>query len=261
MMDSMTTRSQDRPPQGTGPDARKTTQQSMIAAIGASGAVIAGGVTDLRPAGRRRLVRRLADVRPGGPGKRNRAHARRARARARRRAARRPAVPFGSGPLVTEPATVVVAPAPGTEPGAPKLAGGRDVVAATLRPPRSPRSPAAAVVARRPRAAAAAGPRRGGTEEPIPQEPAEDEPEVDQDDRERSTAAPGTPRAPRSRPPTPAPAPVTSGASSGARPASPTSGSGLGGRRRRFRKQREWKSRRTRLALVHGSFHRKGTRG
>ena len=112
----MTTRSQDRPPQGMEPDDRKTTQQSMIAAIGASGAVIAGGVTtfvllvgvvsfDVWP---------MSDAAGLGSG----ANLELVEL-APEPTAEPPAVtvPFGSGALVTEPATVVAAAPPAGEPG------------------------------------------------------------------------------------------------------------------------------------------------
>ena len=194
----MTTRSQDRPPQGTGPEATKTTQQSMIAAIGASGAVIAGGVTTFvllvgvvsfdvwpmsdpaRPGSGSELT--LVELAPEPTVEPPAA-----------------AVPFGSGALVTEPATVVLAPAPDPEADAPKLAGGRDVTRGEAPPTPVAQVPGGGGGGEE-APSGGGGTTGAGTEEPIPQEPAEDEPEADQDDVN------GRPQRP-ARPVRPAPAP------------------------------------------------------
>ncbi len=231
----MSTRSQDRPLE-IEPGARKTTQQSMIAAIGASGAVIAGGVTTFVL-----LVGVVSfDVWPmsdsAGPG--SGTDLTLVELAPERTAAKAPApatVPFGSGALVTEPATVTVAEGPVGTPDRPKLAGGKGIGGGE-----GPPTPVAQV----PGAGGEESPGSGdgdgdggtvaaGTEEPIPvEEPTQDEDEgqSDQDDQNGRPQRPSRPSRP-TRPapaPAPAPGPVTSGAATTAPDGSGASG-GAGG--------------------------------
>ena len=215
----MTTRSQYRP-QGNEPDARKTTQHSMFAAIGASGAVIAGGITtfvllvgvvsfDVWP---------MSDATGAGSGTDLTLVELAPEPVSEAPAAE---VPFGSGALVTEPAAVAEAPADNPEP--PKLAGGREVGRGD-----EPPTPVAVV----PEGGGGGTPNDGGsgggttgaaTEEPIPQEPV-DKPQAAHDDQNGRPQRPQRP----ARPARPAPArpPITAGSTG--LPADPTSGGGPG---------------------------------
>lgn len=221
----MSTRSQDRPPRGQEPDARKTTQQSMIAAIGASGAVIAGGITSFVL-----LVGVVSfDVWPmsdqAGPGSGTALRvAELAPEPAPAADAPAAVVPFGSGLLVTVPAVAALVPEPSGNAKRPKLAGGRDIAGG------APSTP----VAQAPEPAGGSDtPGSGGgsvaadAEEPIPQEP--DEEEADQDDSNGRPQRPSRPVRPTPPAPTPAPAPVTSGATTPSSDSGSSSGGGPGG--------------------------------
>lgn len=231
----MSTRSQDRPPQGMEPDARKTTQQSMIAAIGASGAVLASGVTTFVL-----LVGVVSfDVWPmsdsAGLGSGAEPQLVELQPEPAADADLTVADPFGSGVLVTDPATVALAGVPAGRTDRPRLAGKRGVGGDD-----APPTPVAQVPGGGGDEDPAGGGDDGdgvivgaGTEEPIPvEESADDGP--DQDD---ANGRPQRPQRP-SRPvpaPAPAPGPVASGApatspgNSGSSPGNGAGGSGSSG--------------------------------
>ena len=152
----MSTRSKDRPSQGMiQPDARKTTQQSLLAAVGASGALIAGAVTHLRPAWS--VSSPSTSGRSGdGSGAAGGDYLKVVELRQPARAAAAAAADcraLRGGPLATASDIVPVASCPPGDPG-----GGRD----RRRPRSSRRPPEETPVAQAPPVRPTPAPRRGG---------------------------------------------------------------------------------------------------
>ena len=188
----------------------------MIAAIGASGAVIASGVTtfvllvgivsfDVWP---------MSDAAGPGSGTDLRLVELPPEPAAEAPAA---AVPFGSGVLVTEPATIALADDPAASPERPKLAGKPDIGSGD-----APPTPVAQVPGGGGEETPGDGDGEavGVAEEPAPvEQPIDDE--ADQDDEN------GRPQRPAR--PAPAPAPAPEPATSGTATAPDGSGSSSGG--------------------------------